>query len=150
MALINLRKYYLNPDELAKMILGEPFELGKWEDIYKYTPSASNVKLETQKTTETQEDIQLIQITASINNPNMPKILNKLYGNIFRNRNMPAEAAYFDEDFYEPQSDAGNLQMLKRMMAQGEEMPSNQNQMPMSQPEKQVRQGMYEKPKMVS
>ena len=127
-----------------KMILGEAFEFGKWEDIYKYLPSASNVKLETQKTTETQEDIQLIQIFSSVQNPNVPKILNILWGNILRNRNMPKEAAMFDEEFFEPSSDAGNMQMLKRMMNQGKPMMSNQNQTPMTGQEKQVRQGMYE------
>lgn len=126
-----------------KMILGEPFEFGGWEDIYRYVPSASTVKLEYQKETEIQQDIQLIQILSTVQNPNMPKVLNVLWGNILRNRNMPQQAAIFDEDFYEPSSDAGNVTMLKRMMGGGA-TPSNQNQIPMSGTEKNMRGLTYE------
>jgi len=123
-----------------RMILGEPFEFDKLEDIYKYVPAASSVKLETQKEIETQHDIQLIQIFSTVQNPNVPKILNVLWGNILRNRNMPKEAALFDEAYFEPTSDAGNMQMLQRSLGQGKPM-SNQNNLPMTGQERQVRQG---------
>lgn len=124
-------------------ILGEPFEYSDWEEIYKYIPCASAVKLEQQKDTETQQDIQLIQIFSSVQNPNMPKILNVLWGNILRNRNMPKEAAMFDEEYFSPQGDVGNTMMLKRMMAQGKGQMSNQNQLPMSRNEQAVRNSTY-------
>lgn len=130
-----------------EMIVGKPFEYSKFEEIYKYVPAASSVKQEHQKEREIQEDIQLMQIVASTPNPNTPKIMNVLWGNILRNRNMPKEAALFDEDYFEPQGDAGNMQMLQRMM--GGNVPSNQNEIPMSEQEKGVRRGMYERPKLI-
>ena len=130
-----------------EMIVGTSFEYTQFEEIYKYVPAASSVKLEHQKEKETQEDIQLMQIVASMPNPNTAKIMNVLWGNILRNRNMPKEAALFDEEYFEPQGDAGNMQMLKRMM--GGNVPSNQNAIPMSQQEKGVRRGMYERPKLI-
>jgi hypothetical protein len=120
-------------------ILGEPFKFSDWEEIYKYKPAASSVKLEYQKEIETTQDIQLIQIFSSVNNPNTPKILNSLWANILRNRNMPKEAAMFDEEYFEPQGEGGQLQMLKQMMGG----PSNQNNVEMSGEEKQVRQKTY-------
>lgn len=125
-------------------ILGEPLYPSDWEEIYKYVPCATGVKLEQQKETEIQQDIQLIQIFSSVNNPNMPKILNVLWGNILRNRNMPKEAATFDEEYFEPTSDSGNVMMIKRMMEQGKRTPSNQNNVPMSTNEKGVRSLTYE------
>lgn len=130
-----------------EMIVGTSFEYTQFEEIYKYVPAASSVKLEHQKEKETQEDIQLMQIVASMPNPNTSKIMNVLWGNILRNRNMPKEAALFDEEYFEPQGDAGNMQMLKRMM--GGNVPSNQNAIPMSQQEKGVRQSMYQRPKLI-
>lgn len=117
-------------------ILGEPFQYSEWEEIYKYKPAATAVKLEHQKDNETQQDVQLIQIFSTVQNPGTPKILNVLWGNILRNRNMPKEAAMFDEEYFEPNSDAGNFQMLKKLSAAG---PSNQNQIEMTSQEQGVR-----------
>jgi hypothetical protein len=122
-------------------ILGEPFQYSDWEEIYKYRPAASSVKLEHQKDNEIQQDIQLIQIFSSVQNPGVAKILNILWSNILRNRNMPKEAATFDEDYYEPSSDAGNIQMIRRMGAPG--AVSNQNKLPMTGAEQNVRRVTY-------
>ena len=47
----------------------------------------------------------------------------------------------FDEDYFEPSSDAGNMQMLNRMMGN---VPSNQGGVPMSGQEKSVRRGTFQ------
>jgi hypothetical protein len=119
-----------------QMILGKPFRYTDWEEQYKYVPAASSVKLEHQKEIETQQDIQLLQITAQIPNPNTPKIMNEIYKNIYRNRGWEELVALLDEDFYEPTSDAGNMQMLDRMMGS---KPSNERGIAMSPQEKGVR-----------
>ena len=121
-------------------ILGRPFKFDEgYKEEYKYKPVASSVKGEQQKETEIQQDIQLIQIIASVQNPNTPKVINQLVANIMRNRNNPEIAASFDEDYYEPTSPAGNMQMLDRMSG-----PSNQNGIEMSQPERSVRNQTFE------
>jgi hypothetical protein len=135
-------KKFAHPMTL-EAILGVPFNYSEWEEVYKYQPGASAVKLEYQRETEIQQDIQLIQIFSSVNNPNTPKILNVLWGNILRNRNMPKEAANFDESYFEPGSEAGNMQVIQKLMGGGK-APSNQNEVPMSQEEKGVRQNTYE------
>ena len=71
----------------------------------------------------------------------MPKIVNVLWENILRNRNMPREAAMLDEQFYEASSDSGNMQMMKRTLG---EAPSNEQGIPMSGQEKNVRQIGYQ------
>ena len=124
-----------------QMILGEPFEYGDYEEIYRYVPAAASVKLEYQKEQEILQDTQLMQVIANIPNPGVPKIINMLLQNIFRNRNWPEAAALLDESFYEPTSDAGNMQMLDRMLGGA---PSNQNQLPMTTPEKSVRRLTYQ------
>jgi len=118
-------------------ILKQPFRYSDWEEIYNYVPVASSVKLEQQKETEIQQDIMLIQMLQNIQNPKMPKIVNYFLGNILRNRNAPQMADMLDEDFYEPSSPSGNMQMLGKMMGN---KPSNQQGLPMSQQEKGVRQ----------
>ena len=123
-----------------QIILGEPFEFSRYEEIYKYTPAAASVKLEHQKNQEIQEDIQIMQAVASIPNPNTAKVLNMFLANILRNRDMPKEANLFDEGYFEPQGDSGNMQMLERQLGGG---ASNQNQIEMSQTEKGVRQSTY-------
>lgn len=136
---VNFAKKFAHPLTF-RAILGRPFEYSEWEEIYKYIPAASSVKLEYQKESEIQQDTQLIQILMSIQNPKAVKVINKLLANIFRNRNLPTEAAFLDEDFYEPTSEAGNLAMMQKMLGRG---PSNQNQVPMSSEERSVRQSTY-------
>jgi hypothetical protein len=122
-------------------ILGQTFRYDEWdEEMYKYIPAASSVKLEHQKETEIQQDLQLMQVAASVPNPNSPKILNVLWANILRNRNMEKGAAMFDEDYFEPSSTSGNVQMLNRIMGSP---PSNEKGIPMSGPEKGTRQLSY-------
>ncbi len=123
-----------------QIILGEPFEFSRYEEIYKYTPAAASVKLEHQKTQEIQEDIQIMQTIAAIPNPNTAKVVNLFLANILRNRDMPKEANLFDESYFEPQGDSGNMQMLERQLGGG---ASNQNQIEMSETEKGVRQSTY-------
>ncbi len=128
-------KKFAHPKTLAD-IVGEPFRFGGPEEIYKYVPAASSVKLDQQKEVEIQQDMQLMQVLAQIQNPGVARVINKLIANILRNRNMPEEANLLDEDFYEPTSSAGNVQMLNRMMGR---VPSNEQGLPMSNSEKNVR-----------
>jgi len=114
----------------------EPFRFKDWEEIYKYVPAAASVKPEHQKEREIQEDVQLIQIVSSIPNPQTAKVVNKLLANIFRNRNMPVEAGLLDEDYFEPQSEAGSIQQIMKTVSGA----SNQNDVPMSGQESAVRQ----------
>ena len=128
-------------------ILGKPFSFGAWEEIYKYVPAASSVKLEHQKEAEIQQDIQLIPILASIQNPNMPKVVNMFLKNILKNRGKYKEAEMLDEKYFEPGSDSGEMQMMGRM---GGETPSNEQGIPMSGEEKGVRRKMFGKPKLIA
>jgi hypothetical protein len=136
-------KKFAHPKTL-EAIVGEKFLFGGQEEIYRYVPAASSVKLDQQKEVEIQQDIQLLQTIAPIQNPNTPKIMNILLGNIMRNRNMPQEAKLLDEDYFEPSSDAGNIQMLKRIMGKGN-MASNEKGLPMSNEEKGVRQLTFDR-----
>jgi hypothetical protein len=135
-------KKFAHPQTLAS-IVGEKFIFGGQEEVYKYVPAASSVKLDQQKEVEVQQDIQLIQTISPIQNPGVPKIMNKLLANIFRNRNMPMEANMLDEDFFDPQSDAGNVQMLKKIM--GKPMASNEQGIQMSNNEQSVRQSTFDR-----
>ncbi len=118
-------------------ILGEPFKFDTgWKEEYKFQPVASSVKQEQQKEIEIQQDIQLLQIVQSMNNPKTAAVVNKLLANILRNRDMPIEGAQLDEDYFEPQGDAGMMQMLNGGMAGAK---SNQNGVGMSAPERSVR-----------
>jgi hypothetical protein len=125
-----------------KKILGEDFQYDEFtEELYKYIPAASSVKLEYQKDAEIAQDIQLLQVVSSIQNPGVAKIQNKLIANIFRNRNWEEVAKLLDEDFYEAKSEAGNAEMLKRSIGQG--ATSNQAGIEMSQQERTAREGMF-------
>jgi len=119
-------------------ILGGPFKFDIMpKEEYKFQPVASSVKLEQQKETEVSQDIQLIQIVQAVPNPNTPKILNYFLSNILRNRNRPQLAQLFDEDFFEPKTDAGNMQMMQRQFGPG--TPSNEQGIAMSDTERSVR-----------
>ena len=124
-----------------KAIIGEPMISGEWEDIYHYRPAAAGVKLDVQKDTEIQQDLQLIQVVSTINNPNTPKIVNKLLANIFRNRDMPMEAQMLDENYFEPSGEAGQLQMLQKVMGNKQ---ANQSGVPMGQAQAGMRQKQIE------
>lgn len=121
----------------AFKILGEPFQFGGPDDFYKYIPAASSVKLEHQKEREIQEDIQMIQVLMNINNPKTPAVVNMLLQNILRNRNMPKEAALFDEEYFEPQTEAGQLSQLEDKLGGYD---NNQNGIPASTKERTVRE----------
>jgi len=117
----------------------EAFNFSDWEEIYQYVPAASSVKLELQKQQETKEDIQIIQILSSVQNPNTPKVINKFIANILRNRNSPVEAALFDEEYFEPTSEAGQIAKIEGALSG----KSNQNGVEMSGQEASVRQSTY-------
>jgi len=136
---IRMAKRFAHPLTL-QIIIGQKFLFGDWEDIYKYVPAAAAVKLEHQKDAEIQQDLQLIQVVSAINNPNTSKVINSFLQNILRNRGKKEEADMLDEDYFEPNGDVGNMTMMKRMMSGAK---SNQNQVPMSEPEKVVRQLTY-------
>lgn len=123
-------------------ILGEYFRFDKFQDEYKFKPAASSVKLPEQKEVEVQQDIQLMQLIGSYNNPNTPKIMNYLLANILRNRNKPQLAEMFDEEFFEASTPGGDMQMMNRMIGQG--ATSNQNNVPMSLPERTMRSRTFE------
>jgi len=133
-------KKFAHPMTFQK-ILGKPFQYSEDEEFYKYIPGASSVKLEHQREVETTQDIQLIQILSSIQNPKMPALVNKFLQNILRNRNNPEAAAMLDEGFYEPKSDAGNLQVMQQMLGR---TPSNQAGLDMSNEEKSTRRLTYQ------
>lgn len=137
---IMLAKKFAHPLTF-QTIIGSPFVIGDWEDVYRYQPCASAVKLEAQKEVEIQQDLQMMQIFASINNPNTAKILNALWANILRNRNMPKEAAMFDEDYFAPENPEGQMQMMRKRMAGN--TPSNQNGLPMGQEQAGVREATF-------
>jgi hypothetical protein len=122
----------------------EPFSFSDWEEIYTYTPAAASVKTEHLKERETQEDIQLLGILGQIKNPKTAKAQNSILANIFRNRNMPLDADLLDEEFFEPESESGQVNQLMQTM-QGK---SNQNGVEMSGQEKSVRKQTF-KPKVV-
>ena len=65
-----------------------------------------------------------------------------LWGNILRNRNMPKEAALFDENYFEPGSEAGQIEMMRRRVSGN--APSNQNGVPMGQDQAGVREKTFE------
>lgn len=129
-------------------ILGKPFSLGGWEEIYKYTPAASSVKMEHQKEAEIAQDISLIPILSNIQNPNMPKIVNLFIRNILKLRGKYEEAELLDENYFETDSPAGNMEMLNRTLAPG--TVSNEQGIPMSGEERSVRQKMFGGPKLIS
>ena len=138
---VRFSKKFTHPKTFER-ILGRPHMYSDFtEEVYKYVPAASSVKLEHQKDVETQQDVQLMQITASVPNPNTPKILNYFLKNIYRNRGEEEAAALLDEDYFEPQSEAGNINMINRML--GGEVASNEKGIPMSRPEKNVRMLSY-------
>ena len=99
------------------------------------------MKLEAQKETEIRQDLQLVQIFASIQNPNTAKILNVLWGNILRNRDMPKEAAMFDEEYFAPDNPGGQMQMLQRRM--NGDMASNEEGLPMGGTQANVREATF-------
>lgn len=115
-------------------ILGRPFKFSDWEEIYKYNPGASSVKLELQRESEVIQDTQLLQVLNSIQNPNKAKIMNEVLKNIFRNRDWPELTEMLDPNFYEPSSDAGNVQMMNRATG-----ASNEQGIEMSPAESNVR-----------
>lgn len=120
-------------------ILGEMFRYGEFdEELYKYLPAASSVKLEHQKEIEIQQDMQLIQMLAAMRNPKTATVINQLLQNIFRNRNMDMGAAQLDEEYFEPEGEAGNVQRLQNMIEGGSS--SNERGIDMSQNERSVRQ----------
>ena len=139
---IRFAKKFAHPKTL-ETILGKPFTFSDWEEVYKYLPAASSVKLEYQRNQEILQDIQLISVLASVNNPNTAKVINVLWGNILRNRDMPKEAAMFDEEYFSPDSPTGAMQMLQRGMGAGEAPASNEKGLPMSGEEEQMRRLTY-------
>lgn len=128
------------------LILGQPLKMSAWEEIYKYQPVASSVKTDQQREIEIQQNIQMIQTIAPIQNPGVPKLINLFLQDILRQRNMPDEADMLDENYYEPTSDAGNIQMLNKM-AQKPALPpgkvSNQNRVQMTGKERSARQNTF-------
>jgi hypothetical protein len=83
-----------------------------------------------------------MQIVAPMQNPNVPKIMNALWSNILRNRNMPKEAAMFDEEYFEPSSEEGKLEMMRRRMSGN--TPSNERGLPMGQEQAGVREATFQ------
>lgn len=139
---VRLAKKFAHPKTL-QFILGDAFQYGDFEEIYKYVPAASSVKLEQQREMEVTQDTQLIQVLSGIQNPGVSRLINIILANIFRNREWPelVPGLGLDEEFYEPSSNAGNMQMLNRMIGPG--AVSNQNNLRMTGPERNVRQLTY-------
>jgi hypothetical protein len=135
---VRFASMFAHPKTFQK-ILGAQFKYGEFgEEVYNYVPAASSVKLEHQKNAEIQEDLQLMQVFGSFKNPKAAKVMNVFLKNILRNRNMDEEAAMFDEDYFEPSSEAGNVQALNKMIQGGAE--SNEQGIEQSPTERNVRQ----------
>jgi len=115
-------------------ILGHPFRFSDWEEIYRYVPAASSVKLEMEKNNEIQQIISLLSIVGAMKNPGVPKIQSKLLDHIFHLLGWEQLTQYLDDKFYEPSSDAGNIQMLDRITG-----PSNEQGIQMSEEEGMTR-----------
>ncbi len=122
-------------------ILGEAFKFDRFMNEYKFIPAAPSVKLPEQAEVDVQQDIQLMQIIQAYNNPNTPKIMNYLLSDILRLRNMPQLSQLFDEGYFEPSGEAGNMQMIEKMLTGGGGGgPSNEQGIPMSAKEQSMRQ----------
>jgi hypothetical protein len=67
--------------------------------------------------------------------------MNYFLANILRNRGLPQVAEMFDEDWFEPSTESGNLAMINKMLGQG---PQNEYGLPMSQQERGMRMRTYE------
>lgn len=126
-------------------ILGEPFQFDQVfiRDEYKFRPCASSVKLPEQREIEIQQDLQLLQMMAGINNPNTPKVINYLLQNIARNRNRPELIPMLDPGYFEPQTPAGQMQQLLGRGAPAQGTASNEEGLPMSPAERMTRAGRY-------
>ena len=131
---IHLAKKFAHPLTFSA-ILGRPFKLSEWEEIYRYLPAASSEKLEQQRDAEVQQDIQILQTLGAINDPKVKNIMNVVIKNIFRNRDWPELAEMLDTNYFEPKTDAGNVQMMNRMAG-----ASNEQGIKMSQEEAGVRE----------
>ena len=127
-------------------ILGESFKFDKFYEEYKFIPAASSVMLPEQKEREIQEDIQLIQTLMPMMqaNPGIAKMINQLYANILRNRDKPKMAAMLDEDWFEPQSEGGQMQMMNQGLGIGPGAPSNEQGIAMSGLERSTRQNIFQ------
>lgn len=123
-------------------ILGEPFRFDRFMEEYKYQPAASSVQTPEQTEIEIQQDMQMIQVLSAIPNPNTPKMINYFLANILRNRKRPQLAAMLDEEYFEPQGEAGNMQMIQRSLGAG--TSSNEEGLSMSPTERGIRQRTYQ------
>ena len=99
--------------------------------------SAANIAVSVFRELE-HEDLQLLQVFSSINNPKAAAVLNVFLKNILRNRNMDKQAAAFDEDYFEPKTEAGNVKALNDMIDGGAK--SNEQGIDQSPTERNVRQ----------
>ena len=118
-------------------LLGEAFKFDQFHEEYKFRPVASSVKLEQQKEVEIKEDMQLIQMLSSMQNPNTAKMINYFMANILRNRGVPQMAEMLDEKYFEPQSEEGKTAMVMNSIGAG--TPSNEQGIPMSDVERGAR-----------
>jgi len=116
-------------------ILGHPFRFSDWEESYRYVPAASSVKLEMEKNNDIQRTTNLLSIVSNIKNPGVPKVQEILLQHILSLEGWDDVGKLLDEDFYEPSSDAGNIQMIDRMRG-----ASNEKGIEMSGQEAQTRE----------
>jgi len=118
-----------------RAILGHPFRFSDWEESYRYVPAASSVKLEMEKNASIQRATNLLAMTQNIKNPGVVKVQNRLLKHIFHLEDWEELDEMLDEKFYEPSSDAGNIQMIDRMRG-----ASNEQGIEMSGQEAQTRE----------
>jgi hypothetical protein len=123
-------------------LLGEPFQFDQYLEEYKFRPCASSVKMPEQRERQIQENLQLLQVIAPIQNPNTPKMINYLIGDILRCRNQPQLATMLREDYFEPQTPAGQMQQLINPGIQPG-APSNEKDLAMSASERMTRAGRF-------
>ena len=114
----------------------EPFKFSDWEEVYQYKPAASSVKDEYRKETSTQKNLQALQILGSVKNPKVAKIMNHILADYLRDMDMPYEGDMLDEDYFEPESETGQINQIMKTMGGA----SNEQGVPMSAPEQGVRE----------
>jgi hypothetical protein len=125
-------------------MFGEPMKFDDpFVEGFKYQPRLSSVKTDQSQEREVQEDIQLLGIVAPMQNPGTAKMVNVLIQDIMMQRKgvLPAKEQLLDENYFEPSTPEGTLQMMNRGAGGIQPgAPSNQNGIPQSVNERSIRQ----------
>ena len=121
-------------------IIGEPFEFDQFLNEYKFISSLSSVDLPEQVEVKIQQNLQLLQVLTPLlqTNPGVAAMINQIYADILRLRNRPQMAARLDENFFEPQTEAGQLERFNNGLIEPG-ATSNEQGIPQSVAERSTR-----------